>query len=359
MIDVDIYISSYFYFLLIVSFVYYLNKGNVQLKSNYTLAVVLSLVVVLFYGFREISSVFGDTRRYCMQYEWMCASPTFDDFKDLGFSALTYALTYLNSPRAYLIVLAVLYIIPILLSYKKAVPEGVYALMVLTIGSFSFYGFGTNGLRNGLSTTFLIIAFLNPKLLWQILWCSIAFLMHKSALLPIVVFFIAQYYNKPKVFVRFWVGCFLLSLVTRNAIQPLLDTIDIINNDVASAANGYLEGSYENFDTGHFSQTGYRWDFLLYGSLPIVLGYRYIFKNGFVDKLYNTLYCTYVGANAFWLFTIYVPYNNRFAYLSWFLYPLIIGYPLVRSKNLIPNPDKRLGLAVLLNYLFTFIMAMM
>lgn len=351
------YVLLYYLTLLMFSVLYYINRNNGRLKSNMIYAISLSTIVILFIGYREISGFFGDTGRYVRQYEWMCKYPSFDDFKDLGFSALTYVLTYLNSPRYYLVILAVLYVFPFMYAYKKHAPEGVYVLTLLTIGSFSFFGFGTNGLRNGLATTCMLVGFLNPKLLWQVVWCAVAFSMHKSSLLPIVVFFVASHYNKPKVFLRFWIGCFLLSLVTRSAIQPLIDAIDIINNDVATAAGGYIEGDYENFESGHFSQTGYRWDFLLYGVVPIILGYIYIFKRGFVDKIYNTLYCTYVGANAFWLFTIYVPYNNRFAYLSWFLYPLVIAYPLVKQENLIPRQNQKLGMMVLINYLFTFLMA--
>ena len=356
MSDPKTYVLVYYLFLLAFTFMFYVNREDSSLKSSFRYAIFFAVVVVLFLGYREMSGFFGDTGHYLRQYKHMCKFPTLAGYKDLGFTILTYFLTFLNNPRYYFVIIAFLYAIPLVLAYKKYLPQGVYALTLLTVGSFSFFGFGVNGLRNGLATTSLILAFLNPRLVWQVGLCVVAYYMHKSALLPITVFFVAKYYTKPKMFLYLWAGCFLLSLVTRNAIQPLIDQIDVINDDVASATAGYLGSRFSVFKEGHFSSTGYRWDFFLYGIVPIIMGYYFIFKREFEDYLYKVLYCTYVGANAFWLFTIYVPYNNRFAYLSWFLYPLVIGYPLVSNKELISRQDCRLGEVVLLNYLFTFIM---
>ena len=37
-------------------------------------------------------------------------------------------------------------------------------------------------------------------------------------------------------------------------------------------------------------------------------------------------------ANAFWIMVIRAEFSNRFAYLSWFLYPIVLAYPLLKLK---------------------------
>lgn len=357
MLSVKVYIELYYSLLLIITLLYFF-FGKKKTDKNTVLALIVSLVIILLMGFREMSGAFGDTGRYVNSYDLVSEYPkiALQHYDDYGFGLLTQLLAYLHNPRIYLIVLAVLYVIPLLLVFKNKVNEGNYVLLLLTVCSFSFFGFGTNGLRNGLATTFLIVAFLNKNLLWQVVFCVLAFSMHKSALLPIVMFYLAHLIKRPKFFIFLWMLCVVVSLFTRDAIQPLIDAVDLINNDIADSAEKYIESSYDDFETNHFSRSGYRWDFLLYSIVPIALGYYYIFKKNYRDRIYEILFCTYVACNAVWLFTIHVPYNNRFAYLSWFLYPILLAYPLLKEEDLIPKQRIRLKWIVLINYAFTYLM---
>jgi len=79
-----------------------------------------------------------------------------------------------------------------------------------------------------------------------------------------------------------------------------------------------------------FSHTGFRFDFLIYSMMPIILGYYIIYKRGIRDKTYELLLNTYTLSNAFWVMVIRAPFSNRFAYLSWFMYPIVLAYPLFR-----------------------------
>ena len=47
--------------------------------------------------------------------------------------------------------------------------------------------------------------------------------------------------------------------------------------------------------------------------------------------------------------------SNRFAYLSWFIYPLVIAYPLLRM-NLWDDQDRKLAIILFLYSGFTFFM---
>ena len=48
-------------------------------------------------------------------------------------------------------------------------------------------------------------------------------------------------------------------------------------------------------------------------------------------------------------------YSNRFAYLSWFLYPIVLAYGVIRL-HIWPDQDKKAGLILLLHAAFTLFM---
>ena len=106
-----------------------------------------------------------------------------------------------------------------------------------------------------------------------------------------------------------------------------------------------------------FSHTGFRWDFLLYSMMPIVLGYYVVIKRGIQDRTYTILLNTYTLANAFWVMVIRANYSNRFAYLSWFMYPIVLAYPLLRLDVWGDMQGKRLKQIMLAHIGFTWFMA--
>lgn len=112
-----------------------------------------------------------------------------------------------------------------------------------------------------------------------------------------------------------------------------------------------------DYDIGMFSHTGFRWDFLLYSMMPIVLGYYVVIKRGIQDRTYTILLNTYTLANAFWVMVIRANYSNRFAYLSWFMYPIVLAYPLLRLDVWGDMQGKRLKQIMLAHIGFTWFMA--
>ena len=59
--------------------------------------------------------------------------------------------------------------------------------------------------------------------------------------------------------------------------------------------------------------------------------------------------------NAFWIMVIRSAFSNRFAYLSWFIYPIVIAYPLVNLR-VWDDQDRKTGW-ILLSYVgFTAVM---
>ena len=130
--------------------------------------------------------------------------------------------------------------------------------------------------------------------------------------------------KSPKVMFGFWLFSIVLSLIAGGPISNLLASLGFDER-----LSDYITA---DVDEGRFSHTGFRWDFLLYSSMPILLGYYLIFKKKVFNRTYLLLLGTYIYANAFWIMVIRAEYSNRFAYLSWFLYPIVLCYPLLRLK---------------------------
>ena len=346
-------------FVLVYSFTSSPNKLAFK-NSSISSSIAITLVVLLYIGFREIDRYFADTVTYDRIYLEFCDYPmeSMSMISDYGFSILTLILSYLRSDRLYFIILGCLYVLPLFYVFKKNFKESYYVMLLLFICSFSFIGYGVNGLRNGLATTFLICAFFNKKLIGQLIWIIIAVSMHKSALLPAAVFLVARRFSNPKLYLSVWVACLGLTVVAHGFIGEYLASITFLNDGSDTRLNGYFTGQFDGGETGNvvFSSTGFRYDFLIYSMIPIVLGWYFMKKKQYENELYKILYCVYVGCNAFWLLCMYIPFNNRFAYLSWFIYPVVMSYPLLQQKGLIPQQSLKIRLMVFFNFLFTFLM---
>ena len=109
-------------------------------------------------------------------------------------------------------------------------------------------------------------------------------------------------------------------------------------------------------DSEKFTKTGFRWDFLIYSMMPILLGYYIIVKRNIYDKPYIILLNTYIIANAFWVMIIRANYSNRFAYLSWFMYAVVLLYPLLRLNIWSNRQGLRVAQIMMAQVAFTWFM---
>lgn len=366
--SVELYINIYYFTLLAIVLIYAID-GETVIRNDSKLASFLLIAFVLGHiTFRELDPMFGDTRTYALHFEeyahWGLTEMDSRDIKDLGFELFTVFLSSFKNLTLYFGVIALIYVLPVYYVLNKELPDGRFVAILLVVCSLSFWGYGVNGLRNGMATSLIIAAIFSKRLWIQILLIFIASSLHGSALLPGIVFIIAKYFNKPKIFLYIYAICFITSLLVGSQIGSIIEGWDLLK-DTDERFQKYLQTDFINLTSDfsglsashYFSMIGFRWDFVLYSVIPIVLGYIYIFRLDYKNKIYLILYCTYVGCNAFWLLTTYVPFNNRFAYLSWFIYPFVISYPLLKQKDFVDFQQSKIQLMVLLNYAFTFFMA--
>lgn len=178
-----------------------------------------------------------------------------------------------------------------------------------------------------LGLAFLTLSFRRFKLLnicigFILIYLSTA--THQSCLLILAAAIIAYLYRNTKIYCIFWICCILLSLIFTESLKTYL--ADSITD--ARMLN-YLS---KDADETMFSHTGFRWDFILYSAVPIVLGWYVIIKKGVRDVTYSFLLNVYIFANSFWCLINSAAYSNRFAYLSWFLMPVVICYPMLKFR---------------------------
>ena len=319
---------------------------------NTASAVWLYVMVAMFIGSRPISEAFSDMLGYAASYEQLII----DIHKDKGLWWLAGICKKLGfSTSMWFTVVSFIYYGGFLLSARFLSKENTLYIFLTILVSFSALTYATNGIRNGMSMSLLTLAmsiFLTQNNKWKFLSFGIAYyaiLTHKSCVLPLICFFVA-YYSKAglKSAIYFWIFSVLISLVAGSQVSNIfigLGFDDRLDNYILST---------DDF-TG-FSHSGFRFDFLLYSIMPIWLGYYALYKKGVYDRIYKVLLSTYVLSNAFWVMVIRAHFSDRFAYLSWFLYPIVIAYPLLKVDIWGDKQGRKAHNIFLLHFGFTFFM---
>ncbi len=364
MLNPALYSSIYLYGIILLSFftaITLSRKGYIQLQKNShttIFATVLCLILIFFLGQRPASFLFGDSYlyRHVFNLYKTGAFATTEDAAEWLWAKITYFCAQNYDTSTYLTIIEAGYFGLALLACYKLTPQSTLVTFLFFLGAFSTYTYGVNGIRNGLacSITLCAIAFLSTshKYLPLAIVLSIAAMgIHRSTLLPVAALFASTYFVRSfKTAYYFWIASIFISLVAGGAVTALFGSLGFDDR-----FSHYAMGS---IDAGKFSHTGFRWDFLIYSMMPIVLGYYTVIKRGIYDRTYLILLNTYTLANAFWVMVIRANYSNRFAYLSWFMYPVVLAYPLLKLDIWGPEQGKRLAQIMLAQVAFTWIMGL-
>lgn len=329
-------------------------KGYVILNSNNkeSVSFLLLIGVSLYIGFRPISGrYFGDMGLYNHTFKMYQQNVEMNDgIKDLLWNSFMKFCSGIMPIELFFLVCAGLYVAPLYKACKKWLGVDRYLLFLMLVASYSFWSYGTNGIRNGIATSLFILALSNTKnnyLKYGLL--AISYGVHGSMLIPIAAYVLTIFYKNPKHYLTGWFLSIPLSLIFGGIWESLF-----ISLGYGGSRAGYL--TMEGFED-QFSSTGFRWDFLLYSAAAVFAGYYFIIKKNFKDPLYIQLFNMYVTANAFWILVIRASFSNRFAYLSWFLMAIIIFYPFFKQQ-FFKQQNKVLAYTILFYYGFTYFMTM-
>ena len=323
---------------------------------NKKLVFPLLLVFVFYIGLRPLDGGFGDMGAYADDF-WRnqsLGSSSITEKSEWLFRAYVRACAPIMDSTAWFLLTAALYTGLLAIAFYKIHKTYTFTALLFAVSTYSFWSYGTNGIRNGLATSILILrfAFFHGRHKWGGILTMIglffaAGLIHKSTLLPIACFLLTFLYNRPFGYLLGWGIAVILSLFMGGFWEDFFTNLNLVEN---TRLSNYLLGEAT---TDVFSRVGFRWDFLLYSLVPIGLGWYYIYKKKFHDPFYFRLFNTYVAANAFWVLVCRAPYSNRFAYLSWFLMSWVIVYPLI-TQRMFRNQWSKTATILLAYYAFTY-----
>ena len=329
----------------------YFIEDVAMVKVSQNIGYFLLVFVVLYMGLRPISWMFGDMAIYAEGFQKMQLDPNLPIKNDVYFGYFTQFCAGIMNAESYFFLIAVIYILPCYLFAKRYFSDYWFIPFLMMVGSFSFWPYGTNGLRNGMATSLFILAlvFYHQQKWLMYALMALAYGFHNSLLIPIGAFVVSGLYKNSKVYLYIWLAAIPLSLVAGSFWEGFFGSLGIGDERV----NQYLTQKKEYQDLMSF--TGFRWDFVLYSASAVFAGYYYILKRGFKDGFYTHLWGTYMIANAFWILVIRANFSNRFAYLSWFLMAIVIAYPLFKVKFW-PEHYKIVGRIFFAYFLFTYYM---
>lgn len=328
-------------------------------KRQYGIMLIYAILFIVVVGLRPISGhYFGDTVNYARSYESMKGLPLgsiMEEGEWIFNGFMWYAAQHIPVQYFFLII-EILYVVPLVIACKKLVPNNPNVMLLFCMTAFSFFTYGTNGIRNGMACSLIILAlaFMKDKT-WKskcmaILLAYIAFGCHKSTALPILCMVICLFFKNTKYAIYFWLFSIFVSLVAGNSVESFFTSLGF--DDRMS------EYSSANIDASLFSSTGFRWDFLLYSFMPILLGWYIVVKRRVKNNLYSYLLNSYIFCNAFWVMMIRASYSNRFAYLSWFIYPIVLAYPLLKFPVFKQKNNQKVAWILLAHTMFTLLLSL-
>lgn len=318
--------------------------------STWLWPLVLCIGLAIWIGLRPVSFAFGDTVNYAFTYKLIQPYQVHMDWSGewvwrwlmVGCKSIGMSI------NGFFTIVSFGYILTAFFAARRLMPSDPMLGMIFILTSLMFFSFGVNGLRNGLACHIILLAIaylLEAKWVPGVLLCLLAFGIHRSTMLPIAMVLVALFLLKDvRIAIIIWGLSIVISIVAGGAATSFFVSLGF-DDRMSSYANDYA----------HLSKTGFRWDFLLYSAVPVVYSWYICLWKKVSDNWFNVLSITYCLCNAFWVLVIRSSFSNRFAYLSWFLYPIVMAYPLV-NLPVWEDQDRKTGYILLAYAAFTAFM---
>ena len=361
------YSTVYFFFFLLLCWLttlYYLGSNTQKIlhskgSASQPVAVLVTILVSFYIGLRQPwARDFGDSWGYWghfnhateympinLRTEWL--------WHNLGYFCKS---TLGMNSHEFFVLVALMYFGGMLICTAILMRNNLWIVMLMFFTAFQTYTYSVNGIRNGLACSFVLVgiaifAYDKTKVILGTIFMLLALCIHRSTMLPSVMALGSLYFIKDtKLALRLWYASIALSIVAGPAFEAFFASLGF--DDRFSA---YQMGQYSEGRASGFSRMGFRWDFLLYSSFPVIMIWYVTQYRKFTSREFSLLANTYLLCNAFWILVIRASYSNRFAYLSWFIYPAVMAYPLMRM-NLWKDQDRKTSIIFFLYTGFTFFM---
>ena len=192
------------------------------------------------------------------------------------------------------------------------------------LAAFSTFSYATNGIKAGAAASLFILAMgyrENLKVCIPLVLLSWGF--HHSMIMVVAGFVLTLLVKNPKYYLYGWGLCFLLAATHTTVFAQLFSGFTTEHGAEYLLSEGGDEGT----------KGGFRIDFILYSAMPVLVGWYAVFKKRMnLSPRYKDLLNLYVCLNGVWMLCMYASFTNRIAYLSWFLYPIVLIYPFLQEQ---------------------------
>jgi hypothetical protein len=309
------------------------------------------IAMILFIGFRPVHYAFtdmGSYNRYLIMWQGDTFSFTWDTDNKIFDNLFRWWGCKGIEPQLFFLFMATIYFGCSYFGIKRLFGRYMLLAYFVFLAAFSTFSYGVNGIKAGAAASIFILALS----FWDNILISVPLIMvslgfHHSMIMPIAAYVMVIFFKKPKWFYYGWFMCFILAVFHVTYFQNLFGSM------ADEQGAGYLIVS-ENSTISHIR---FRPDFVLYSAVPVWLGYQFEMKDRLIlSKTYATLIHFYLVTNAIWMLCMYAEFNNRIAYLSWFVYPIVIIYPFLDSNNNDPQKFIKLRKVVAYHLAFTLFM---
>jgi len=286
------------------------------------LGTVLLIFVILFIGLRPLSDLFTDMPLYASFVENPQIQGTSRDFL---FGVLLSASSSFLTPTLFFLLVAAIYVIPAYWACRTWFGPGRYLGLMMIIGSFTFWAYGTNTIRAGIASSILILAISRNSKWSRLAWIATAIGLHATMLGPALAYGSTFLIKRVRWYFIVWIAAIPISLIFGDQIRELLSVVSFDDSGRISSLSVIADASTFRF-------TGFRLDFVAVSAVGVAVAWFHIQRNKIHESTYIRIVGTYLLTNAFWIVVINVNYSDRIAYLSWMLLPLVIVYPLLTHR---------------------------
>lgn len=328
----DLYL--FIFIVLIILIFISIVKDNNNIK--FVFGLLICLFIVPFLGFRDLN-VGVDTLNYRDIYDTMPNSLSLIEFRDPIWDFVTFFFSNNRIDISYYFLLSSFIYVYFAYSGAKSILQqnALYFLVLfLVVPNFALYG--TNTIRTGIAASIFLYSFKwKNKKIKQALIFILSLFIHFSVIVPLLFYYLSARLKTIKISMSIWFLFLILATlgISLGDVMPfemerLSQYTSVKDNDVTTKVL----------------------NFIIYSISPILLGVYTIYIKKKSDVLYIRLLNTYIFSNCIYVLTFNIMFSERFAYLSEFLMPLLLVYPIIKFK-LFKNPQLKLASIFLIIFL--------
>lgn len=234
---------------------------------------------------------------------------------------------------------------------KKYFPYQYAGYFVLcVVGCMGFVSYGSNTIRAGFGIALLLIAFCSHNRIVKACLSIAAVSCHLTMILPVTGYLVASYIVRHSRWCDIiWMICLVITSLT-SILTDIIMLFGGLDDRIGDMAND--EGVNSEYNMS------FRFDFVVYSLVPAIFA-KYNMKYMKEESvIYSKIYRMYVLNNAAWLLLMRIPYTDRVAYLSWFMIPFLLMYPVLNGILEIQHPQRYILRAITL-FLFVNVVLML